>query len=198
MAHWVGHDHSKNMAVLVRKSATMPALKIIYDASHPDSRYFDYDDDPSASCEETVAWFLIAEVSFRLKTVKKTKEETPAPGAAPAAEETPGTAPAAGPSQSSAVEKGSVQTYSADRRNRAGLERCKVVVLHMDHNNAREKIGKSKLRLRQIAWDMARYQVDFVGGDLNNCAYKAKKHHFRMNPWEARRRAHAQGHYSLH
>ena len=79
------HDHSKAMAVLVRKTAARPEVKIVYDASHPTSRYFDFEDDPSASRYEKVIWFMIAEVSFGYKSYEKTQKEQPATDAGPAA-----------------------------------------------------------------------------------------------------------------
>ena len=65
------HDHSKAMAALARKSVTRPEVKIIYDASHPTSRHFDFENDPSVRGEKVI-WFMIAEVSFGYKNYEKT------------------------------------------------------------------------------------------------------------------------------
>ena len=98
------------------------------------------------------------------------------PHAAPAAEQTPDAAPAAGSGSKPEDDTSTVCNYSGEWYNRAGLEKCRVMFMHIDHNSARDKIGTCKLRLRQVAMDIVRYQVDFIRGDLNGCAYKAKKH----------------------
>ena len=121
---------------------------------------------------------MFVEVSFGLKNYDKTSEESPATDAAPAAEHTAYAAHAAG----SASNPGDDAYYNGDKLNRAGLDRCRVMVLHIDHNSARDKIGNAKLRLRQFAMDIIRYQVDFIGGDSNGCAYKAKNRQYCVNP----------------
>ena len=109
------HDHRKDMAVLVRKSATRPEVKIVYDASHPTSRYFDFENDPSVSRDEKVIWVMFAEVSLGYKNYEKTQKEHPATDAALAAEQAPDAAPAAGSSSKPEEDTSTVYTYSGEK-----------------------------------------------------------------------------------
>ena len=51
--------------------------------------------------------------------------------------------------------------------NRAGMHTVRVLVFHAHCEVARVRCGNMRKRYRQMFYDIARYEVDLIGGDAN-------------------------------
>jgi hypothetical protein len=106
----------------------------------------EYDDDPTHSMEsEKTLWYLIAELDFGLW------------------DEAVASQPRSG---------GGQQQMHYGLVNKGSMEKVRVMSFVINNTRAANSPGTVRKRLRQLFLDVARYQVDYLGGDANAAIYR--------------------------
>ena len=150
----------ENMAVLVREALGVKLTKLL-DTTDPMSQgRQDYNDDPTkVGDEEKILWYMIVEVDFGMTDDQKKK---------------PSAASAASAASSASAEKDDSAANAAEEDvKRLGMSKCRVLVFHCDNKAATSKHYVVRKRYRQMLADVAKYQVDFMGGDANASIYRS-------------------------
>ena len=142
-------SYDKNLAVGVRSDGTA-TLDVIYDSTDPSSPGGrEYEDDPTLPmAAEATLWYYIVEVGF---------------GIIDASDH---------PDYQGKGSKGKKGVRSSGKVHRASFDKVRVMTFVINNVKARTHPQQVRLRLRQLLLDVARYQVDFLGGDANGAIYK--------------------------
>ena len=138
---------SGELAVGVRTNGTAVPT-ILFDSTNPNQvGGRDYEDDPTDPLEdEKFLWYMIVEAEFGTIEVADLRDHND-------------------PRPTNVVR-------SSGKVRRSSLERARVLVFQINNTMARERCSSTRLRLRQMFLDAARYQVDFMGGDANSAIYR--------------------------
>jgi hypothetical protein len=118
----------------------------------------DFPDDPAGreALKDTTLWYMIAECDYGLNSFDHLKFPVTLPNGS--LKEKPG-------HWGGEIKHGQPVT-------RATMTTVRTLVFHVDHEAANNCCHKTRQRLRQMALDIAKYQVDFAGGDANGSLYK--------------------------
>ena len=144
-------SHDSNLAVGVRGNDA--SLQVLYDSTDPNAPGGrDYPDDPTAPLEpEATLWYLIVEVDMGTIDASDHPDYQKGKGA---------------------KGKGQARVRASGRVHRASFDKVRVLTFVINNKKAAASLHNVRLRLRQMLLDVARYQVDFLGGDANAAMYK--------------------------
>jgi len=118
----------------------------------------DFEDDPAGweAHLDTTLWYMIAEVDFGRNAFDHLKFPLTLPN---------------GETKNKPQHWGT-EIIHGQPCTRATLQKARILVFHVDHAAANTKCHKTRQRLRQMALDIAKFQVDFAGGDANGSLIK--------------------------
>ena len=137
-----------NLAVGTRTNRSGQCT-ILLDTTNPNMKGGrDFEDDPTTALnKEKYLWYMIVEVDFGVidNTDHPDYQGTDWP---------------------------STGVRPSGRVNHATYEQMRVLVFMIDNKVAAKNAHSVRLRLRQMFLDIARYQVDLLGGDANGAIYK--------------------------
>jgi hypothetical protein len=142
-------SYDENLAVGVRSDGSA-SINILYDSTDPTAPGGrEYHDDPTLPLsEEKYLWYLIVELDFGIINASDHRDYQ-------------GKGSAGAPS-----------VRSSGRVNKASFEKVRVLAFHINNVKAAKSPYSTRLRLRQLFLDVARYQVDILGGDANGAMYR--------------------------
>ena len=147
----------KNLAVGVRSDGTS-AMSILYDTTDPSVQGGrDYVDDPSVPmAPETILWYMIVELNFGIIDASDHPDYVKGKG--------------------KGIRSSGKGVRTTGFVNHGTLDRIRVLTFVVHNKAAAQKPQATRLRLRQMFLDVARFQVDYLGGDANGSIYRYFKH----------------------
>jgi hypothetical protein len=157
-------SHDTNLCLGVRGPKGNSSIKILVDTTSGKESVRaqrDFSDDPAGwnAHKDTTLWYMIAEVQFGKNAFNHLKFPITLPNG----------------EKKTKPEHWGTEVLHGHPCTRATLPTVRILVFHVDHDSANKSCNKTRQRLRQMALDIAKYQVDFAGGDANGSLYKYYK-----------------------